>query len=96
MELTKKKEEYAETVPRREYDTLEARHSDLTKQLEAVRSDLCSEREALKKLLGEKVKSSPFSKGFNACILDHLYKANDAAVAVASNSLQQRLQRHSY
>ncbi|KAG6460760.1 hypothetical protein O3G_MSEX012190 [Manduca sexta] len=51
-ELKKKTEEYSVTVPRREYDTLEAKHCDITKQLDALQKEFHALQESYNKLRG--------------------------------------------
>lgn len=51
-ELKKLTDEYSDTVPRRVFDTLEARHGDVTKALEATQSELRALMDSFSKMLG--------------------------------------------
>ncbi|KOB79305.1 putative translin-associated factor X interacting protein 1 isoform 4 [Operophtera brumata] len=53
-ELRNKTDEYAETVPRREYDILEAKHCEISKNLDALKTELKAIQDGQKRLLAQK------------------------------------------
>ncbi|XP_045502271.1 translin-associated factor X-interacting protein 1-like [Colias croceus] len=53
-ELTRMKEEYSETVPRREYDWLDTKYCDLEKQLHAIHAEYDALQNNHKRILAQK------------------------------------------
>jgi hypothetical protein len=52
-QLNRKTDEYAESVPRRDYDTLLAKHSDVSKLIESLKADLAALEENNKRILSK-------------------------------------------
>lgn len=48
-------EEYAETVPRRKYDSLVAKYYDLTKQFEAINTEYQALQDTFNRVVGKKL-----------------------------------------